>query len=70
MFIDNDSKLDLFDTVVEMGLLPKLREIQVGETDTEKSIRENNPDDRIRIINDMLQKDDISNKLRKNWLEN
>ena len=65
MFVDNDAKLDLFDTAVEMGLLPELREIQAGETDTEKSTRENNPTDRIHIVNAMLQKDDISNKLRK-----
>lgn len=65
MFVDEDAKADLFDTSVDLGLLPNLKEIQAGETKSEKSSRSNSREDRFIVVENMLNVPNISNKKRK-----
>lgn len=64
-FVDNIAKEDVYSISVEMGLVHTVREVEKGETLQEEEKRKTCPQDRLQVVERLLDDPDISNKKRK-----
>jgi hypothetical protein len=66
-FRDDDSRADIYDAAVELGIVPTAEEVKQGETKTEATKRKKTFKDmieRFQVVEELL-KTDLSNKKRK-----
>jgi len=54
-FVDEDARLDLYDTAVEEGVLPPLKEIHEGESEKDRQIRNNMAKNKLKTNNNVIK---------------